>query len=358
MKEILSRVYFGNTVQDYLIATGLVLGIMLALRLFRNFFLGKLKTISAKTDSTYDDFFVFILEKKIIPLLNLFAIYSGVHSITLSEKADRYIMAGLKVATVYFVARLITASLQFAFEQMVNKNKTEELSSVDKRKELRGIMIIVKVIIWLLALVFLLDNLGYDVTAVITGLGIGGIAIALAAQTILGDLFSYFVIFFDRPFEIGDFITVDDKSGNIEYVGIKTTRIKSITGEQLIVSNTNLTNSRVHNFKKMERRRIVFTIGVTYQTPKDKLEKIPGIIKGIIETTENAEFDRSHFFGFGNFSLDFESVYFIKSNDYKVYMEARQQINLQIFEAFEKEGIEFAYPTQTLFVEKSVQPSS
>ncbi len=358
MEDFLSRVYFGNSIKSYLIAVLLAFGIMLALRIFRKMIVARLKKISAQTDNNYDDFLVFLLEKKIIPLLNLFAIYLGINALTLSDKADKYLMAGLKVAGVYFVAKLVTASLQFVFEQMVGKNKDAAAATVDKRKELRGIMIIVKVIIWLLSLVFLLDNLGYDVTAVVTGLGIGGIAIALAAQTILGDLFSYFVIFFDRPFELGDFITVDDKSGTVEYVGIKTTRIKSITGEQIIVSNTNLTNSRVHNFKKMERRRVVFTIGVTYQTTAEQLKQIPDIITTIIESTEHVAFDRCHFFGFGDFSLDFETVFFVDTNDYATYMTARQHINLRIFEAFAKEGIEFAYPTQTLFVERSGQPST
>src|SRR3546814_878321 len=141
----------------------------------------------------------------------------------------------------------------------------------------RGIMFILNVVIWIFGLVLLLSNLGYDVTAIVAGMGIGGIAIALAAQTILGDLFSYFVIFFDRPFEIGDFIVVDDKSGTVEYVGIKTTRLKSLGGEQLVFSNTDLTNSRLHNYKRMERRRIVFKLGVVYETPEKKLKLIPEI---------------------------------------------------------------------------------
>ena len=181
-------------------------------------------------------------------------------------------------------------------------------------------------------------------------MGIGGIAIALAAQNILGDLFNYFVIFFDRPFEVGDFITVDDKKGTVDHIGIKTTRLTSISGEQLAFSNSDLTKSRIHNFKRMNRRRIVFTLGVVYNTPAEKLERIPGIIKDIIENQPFTTFDRAHFAKFNSFSLDFEVVFFIESSDYMQYMNTQQEINLKIFRAFDAEKIAFAYPTQTVII--------
>lgn len=203
-----------------------------------------------------------------------------------------------------------------------------------------------------MGLVFLLDNLGFRVSAVITGLGIGGIAVALAAQAILGDLFAYFVIFFDRPFETGDFIVVEDKQGAVEYIGLKTTRVRSLNGEQLIFSNKDLTDSRIHNYKKMERRRAVFQLGVTYQTPLEQIREISGLVKQIIENQQDVVFDRGHFTKYGDFSLNFEFVYYILATDYNKYMDIQQTINLAIFELFEKKGIEFAYPTQTLFMTK------
>ncbi|NII28576.1 mechanosensitive ion channel family protein [Pseudoflavitalea sp. X16] len=175
-------------------------------------------------------------------------------------------------------------------------------------------------------------------------------AIALATQAILGDLFSYFVIFFDKPFEIGDFIIVGDKMGAVEYVGIKTTRIRSLGGEQLIFSNTDLTNSRVHNYKRMEKRRVVFTFRLSYNTPVEKVNKVPGIVKRIIETQPDTQFDRAHFLSFGDFSLNFEIVYNVLSPDYNLYMDRQQAINLEIVKAFEQEGVQFAYPTQNLIV--------
>jgi len=210
-------------------------------------------------------------------------------------------------------------------------------------------MIIANILIWAVGILMLLDNLGYNVTTIVAGLGIGGIAVALAAQNILGDLFNYFVIFFDRPFEVGDYITIDDKKGTVEYIGIKTTRFKSIGGEQLVLSNSDLTKSRLHNFKRMERRRVVFNLGVTYQTKADQLREIPVLIKNIIESHAKTVFDRAHFATYGSYSLNFEVVYFVESPDFNEYMDIHQSVNLKIFEAFAARNIEFAYPTQTVF---------
>ena len=192
----------------------------------------------------------------------------------------------------------------------------------------------------------LLDNLGFDISAVVASLGIGGVAIALASQGILQDLFSYFSILLDRPFELGDFIIVGDYLGTVEYVGIKTTRLRSISGEEIVIANTDLTGSRIRNFKRMRQRRIVFKFGVVYETSADLLAKIPVIIKEIINHTEHATFDRAHFSGYGEYSLDFEVVYFINTSDYNVYMNAQQQINLAVKAKFARHNIEFAYPTQ------------
>jgi small-conductance mechanosensitive channel len=218
--------------------------------------------------------------------------------------------------------------------------------------------VLINIVVWVIGIVFLMDNLGFDISAVIAGLGIGGIAIALAAQAILGDLFSYFVIFFDRPFEVGDFIVVGDKVGSVEYTGIKTTRVRALSGEQLVFSNTDLTNSRIHNFKKMERRRVVFKLGVVYQTPSEKLAEISTLVKEIIEKQEDVIFDRGHFSAYGDFSLNFEFVYYVMGSDYVQYMNTQQKINLEIYDEFEKREIEFAYPTQTLFINKENEASN
>ncbi len=201
----------------------------------------------------------------------------------------------------------------------------------------------------------MLDNLGFKISAVIAGLGIGGIAVALAAQAILGDLFSYFAILFDRPFEVGDFIILGEYLGTIEHIGIKTTRIRSLSGEQLVFSNTDLTSSRLRNYKRMGKRRVVFKLGVTYQTTLKQLKTIPGIIENIIKGVKDTTFDRVHFSSYGDFSLIFEVVYYVMSRDYNKYMDIQQVINFAIKKEFEAGGIEFAYPTQTLYLTKTAE---
>ena len=194
----------------------------------------------------------------------------------------------------------------------------------------------------------MLDNLGYNVTALIAGLGVGGVAVALAVQNILGDLFASLSILFDKPFVVGDFLIVDEHMGSVEHVGLKTTRVRSLSGEQLIFSNSDLLKSRLRNYGRMYERRVAFQTGVTYETPREKLKLIPGIMRAAIEAQQKTRFDRSHFAAYGDFSLNFETVYYVLGPDYNLYMDIQQAINLQIHEQFEAAGIEFAYPTQVL----------
>ena len=244
---------------------------------------------------------------------------------------------------------MITSTLDFSILSYTAKQDAGD----KKAKQLKSISALARIIIWGVALVFLLDNLGFDISAVVAGLGIGGIAVALAAQSILGDLFSYFIIFFDRPFELGDYIKIGDKNGTVEHIGIKTTRIRALSGEQLVFSNTDLTSSRLHNFKKLQRRRKVFMLGVIYETPAEKLKIIPDIVKDIITEEEKSDYDRGHFKTFGDFSLNFEFVYYVLSPDYATYMDTQHNINMKIFNKFKEEGIEFAYPTQLVYVNKA-----
>ncbi|MBX2946472.1 MAG: mechanosensitive ion channel family protein [Cyclobacteriaceae bacterium] len=349
MEEILEKTYFNNTVQEYAIATAIIVGGILLLRLFRNNLLKRLKAFADRTDNKIDDYIVMGLERFGLPILNYAIFYWGVHYLHLSDRISRLVTVVTSAVIVYFVIRIILTVIRKALETHVLKQENGEA----KLKQITGIMVVINIAVWALGAVFLFDNLGYDVTAIITGLGIGGIAIALAAQNILGDLFNYFVIFFDRPFEVGDFIVVDDKRGTVEFIGIKTTRIKSISGEQLVISNSNLTGSRIHNFRRLEKRRALFNIGVVYGTPLEKLKRIPEIITKIVESEPLTTPDRVHFAMYGDFSLNFEVVFFVESADYKQYMDIIQDVNFRIYEAFENEGIEFAYPTQTIHLHKS-----
>lgn len=215
-----------------------------------------------------------------------------------------------------------------------------------------AISFLIKLALFTVLFLLILANFGIDITALIAGLGIGGIAIALALQNILGDLFASLSIAMDKPFVIGNFINVDTFFGTVEHIGLKTTRVKSISGEQIIFSNADLLSSRVRNFKKMEERRILFAFGVTYEIGSDKLKAIPSIVKEIIQSKEDVRFDRVHFKEFGDFSLNYEVVYYVLVPDYSVYMDIQQQINLELYERFEKVGIDFAYPTQLVYINK------
>jgi small-conductance mechanosensitive channel len=318
---------------------------------FKRVILTQLKKWAESTTTTADDLLVLSIRKTGVPILYFASLYLALHSLDLSPKFE----SGFNKAAIIFVTLLVVRSITTAVEFGLQSYLKKAPESSGGVKQLKGISGLANFVIWVLALVFVLDNLGVKISAVVAGLGIGGIAVALAAQAVLGDLFSYFVIFFDKPFVVGDFIVVGDKMGVVEYVGIKTTRIRALGGEQVVFSNTDLTNSRVHNYKKMEKRRVVFKLGVIYQTPVEKLKAIPQIVKGIIVAQQDATFDRGHFASYGDFSLDFEFVYFVNGADYAKYMDIQQSINLDIFEAFAREKIEFAYPSQTLFVNKETQ---
>ncbi len=333
-----------NPVRDIAIALGIIVLSMAALRLVQNLVIRSLKKLTSRTKTTIDDFLVQVLQSSVMPLLYSLSVYAGLQYLTLSANVQQVLHLAVLVVTTVFLLRIINAFISYAFKRAMARRDTTH----QQEKQSKGILLIVQVLVWLVGILFLVDNLGYDITTLVAGLGIGGIAIALAAQTILGDLFSYLVIFFDKPFEVGDFIILDDKMGTVEYVGIKTTRIRTLGGEQLVCSNTDLTNSRVHNYKRMQERRVVFSFGVVYNTPSRQLNAIPGMVKEIITGMENTRFDRAHFKAFGNFSLDFEVVYYVLLPDYNTYMDIQQQINLDLFSLFANDGIEFAFPTQTL----------
>ncbi|MEO5976590.1 MAG: mechanosensitive ion channel family protein [Chryseolinea sp.] len=348
MQEILNKTYFQNTVQDYFIAAGIILLGILFLQIFKRTLLIKLKKWADKTETQIDNYIVDGLERFGIPIFNIIILYVGTYYLTLSEKAGQYLHVAFAVVITYYTLRLASSTALLVLQTHVSKQD----DGSEKIKQLGGIMLLLNIIIWAIGLLSLFSNLGYDVTTIIAGLGIGGIAIALAAQNILGDLFNYFVIFFDRPFEIGDFIVIDEKKGNVEHIGLKTTRLKSLTGEQLVFSNSDLTGSRIHNFKRMERRRIAFTIGVEYDTTLDLLEQMPVILTQIISEEKDTSIDRIHFLTYGDWSLKFEIVYFVESAEFNRYADIQQSVNLKIFKVFKEKGIRFAYPSQSIYLAK------
>lgn len=346
LNGILSYTLYGNSLAAYSTFAAFVFGGMILVRLFLALILIRVKAWAEKTSATIDNFLISLVEKTLIPLAYFYIFYLSLGYLSLPDAIKRGADMLWVVVFTISLLRLLVSIIDYALERYWLKRQGNEANE----KSLKGILAVIKVVVWGVGLTFLLDNLGFKVSAVIAGLGIGGIAVALAAQAVLGDLFSYFAIFFDRPFEVGDFIIIGDFLGSVEHVGIKTTRLRSLGGEQIIFSNTDLTNSRVRNYKRMERRRVVFKFRVVYQTSLENLKKIPGIVAGIVKKNPDADLDRVHFFSFADFSLVFEVVYYVKSPDYNKYMDVQQEINFELKEELEKLGVEFAYPTQTLYL--------
>lgn len=346
MNDFLDQVYYNNTLRQYLIAFSAIAGGILLVLAFKKVIINRLQRWAAKTPGTWDDFIVGSFARFVFPIVMWTIVYWGIHLLILSDYAERVIRIATSIIITFYFLRLISSIVVALLKSGVRKREHGE----EKIKQLGGLMMVINIIIWFLGIVFLLSNWGIEVTPIIAGLGIGGIAVALAAQNILGDLFGYFVIFFDRPFEAGDFIIVDDKMGTIEYVGIKTTHIRALGGEQIIIGNANLTGSRIHNYKRMLRRRVVFQIDVEYGIPAQKLHKIPGILRSTVERQDLVTFDRAHFASYKDWSLRFEVVYYVLSADFNVYMDIQQKINFAIYAEFESEKISFAFPTQSLLI--------
>jgi small-conductance mechanosensitive channel len=344
--EFLEAEFLGNTFSSYLLAIAILIGGILLTLLVRSVIVQRLKYWAKRTSTDLDDRLIRLIERPVTYLLYLGSFYISISNLELHEiLADTVRVVCVILATVLvvqFVSSLIEYGIRLYWTTRRNDASFEQ--------SLNALIPSVRVVVWAVGLVFLLDNLGFDISAVVASLGIGGIAVAIAAQGILGDLFSYFSILFDRPFEIGDFLVIGDMVGTVEHIGIKTTRLRSLSGEQLVAANTDITGSRIQNFKRMERRRISFSLGVTYETAQEKMQEIPQIIQSAIEGIESVTFDRAHFLSFGDFSLNYEVVYYVETPDYAVYVDAQQQMNLNIKAAFEERGIEFAYPTQLLYL--------
>jgi len=339
-------VYLQNTVRDWATSLGIAAAFIIAVWIFKALLLGRLKKWATHTRTDIDDFIIRLVERSLLPVFYVIGIYLGTKVLNIPKTVQNILNIAILMVITFFILRLITSVVDYFISRYLHKRDR----GGTKEKQARGLIIIINVVVWVIGLVFFIDNLGYDVTTVIAGLGIGGVAIALAAQAILGDLFSYFVIFFDRPFEIGDAILVDEKTGTIEYIGIKTTHIDRLSGEQLIFSNSDLTNSRIHNFKRQESRRVAFTLGVTYQTPHQMLQRIPEMIRSVIDSVDKVRFDRAHLAALADSSINYEVVYYVLSSDYNLYMDLQQQILLGILKSFESEEISLAFPTRTIYL--------
>ncbi|MEZ4701391.1 MAG: mechanosensitive ion channel family protein [Rhodothermales bacterium] len=316
---------------------------------------GRLERLAARTTNLVDDVLSVIVNQTKNYFLIAIALLGAMLAGTLPDATEttlrRIVLLVSLVQMVAWGSSLITLWL----DNYRKRRFEEDPAAVTT---MQAAALFGRLVLGLIAVLLALDNFGVDVTALVAGLGIGGIAVALAVQNILGDLFASLSIILDKPFVVGDFLIVGDYLGSVEKVGLKTTRLRSLSGEQIIVSNSDLLSSRIRNFKRMYERRIAFTIGVTYETPREHIAQIPDMLKEIVLAQENVRFDRAHFKGFGDFSLDFEIVYFVLVPDFAVYMDIQQAMNLEIMRRFEELGIEFAYPTQMLYVQQQAAAAS
>lgn len=347
--NLMKEIYLGNTLQDWLIALSILIVIFVVLKIVQTVAVRKLSRLALSTDTQIDDLLVSMLKQTKFFILLIASAYLATLTITLkpsiSELWEKIVILALILQSGFWAG----AGISFTLGNIIRKRSEEDISS---KTTITFLGFAARFALWIIILLLMLDNLGVNITGLVAGLGIGGIAVALAVQNILGDMLASLSIVLDKPFVIGDFIAVDSLSGTIEHIGLKTTRVRSLTGEQLIFSNNDLLKTRIRNFKRMTERRIVFSFGVTYQTPSEKLKSIKEIVRNIIEKTQFVRFDRVHFKEYGDSSLDFEIVYFVTNSDYNIYMDIQESINLEIFRRFSEEGIEFAYPTRTIFLQK------
>ncbi|MBN2459611.1 mechanosensitive ion channel family protein [Candidatus Woesearchaeota archaeon] len=350
LSEILAETWWNNTVEDYLVTLGIFLGLFLLFKLFNHYIIYKLRKLTKKTKTEWDDLLIEFLKEIKWMFYLVVSFYISMQYLELPPFANKALYYLLLAVLGFYIAKGISKAINhFVKEQIRKKQKADDKSSGSMIKVLG---VIVKVVVWAIVLLMILSNIGVEITPLIAGMGIGGIAVALALQSILGDLFAAFIIYFDKPFKEGDFIIVGADMGVVKYIGLKSTRIQALQGQELVMSNTELINSRVNNYKRMEKRRIVFSFGVKYDTGKAKLKKIKGIVGKIFESMKGADLDRVHFKQFGDFSLNYEVVYFVDTPDYNAYMDLQEDINMKLYSEFEKAGIGFAFPTQTIEMEK------
>lgn len=347
--SLLDGQYFGMAVIDWLELLGITVLVTLGLVLVRHVFFGRFAALADRTDNRVDDVIAELLHSMRTWFLGVLAFYLAVEYIAADAPAIPWLKRVIFVGLIFQLGLTGNDLIRMVMKWYVDARQGEA-SQVTAAKALS---LVARLLLWSLVLLSLLDNFGIDVTALVAGLGIGGIAIALAVQNVLADLLAYVSIVTDQPFAYGDFVVVGEFSGNVEHIGIKTTRIRSLSGEQIVFSNNDLLNSRLRNFKRMNERRALFTVGVVYDTPHEVLQELPGILREVVESQENVRFDRSHLKMFGDFAITFEVVYFMLVPEYAALMDTQQAINLRIHRIFTERGIQFAFPTQTIHLEKA-----
>jgi len=347
LEIFMNTVFFNNTVRAYLLTIGIVLLFVVGGKLYTKILSGRLRKLALKTDSQLDDLLIDLLDRAATPVLlalglNMLPILLILPKII--SKTANFIFI---VIVVYYA---ISSIVKIIDSFLLKSHYSGKILDPTARS---AIHLISKIVLWVIGVLLIVRNLGFDITSALAGMGIAGVAVALAIQNVLSDIFSYLSILIDKPFERGDFIIVGNDLGTVEHIGLRSTRLCSLNGQEIVISNADLTSSRINNFKRMEKRRSAFSIGVVYNTPIEKMRAIPEWIREIISSKDDVVFERANFKEFGASSLNYEIVYFINSSDYNCYIKKQEEINLSILEKFQKERIEFAFPTQTIYVAKN-----
>ncbi len=344
-----------NDSEAWLLATGMAVASFLALALLRRLVRTRLGQLASHTSIAWDDLLVDVLAGTRNWMLAGLSLLLALNYLDLPEALSNRLTQAIMALILLQAGLWVSQAVRFWLQRRIAARQAGDDGASATALAVAGFTI--RLALWSIVLVLILDQFGFDVTTLIASLGVGGVAVALAVQNILGDLFASLSIALDKPFVIGDFIVVGDISGTVEHVGLKTTRIRNLSGEQVVMSNGDILSSRIRNFKRLQERRIAFAFGVQYDTPADTLEAIPGMVKAIVEAVDEARFDRAHFRAFGASSLDFEVVYYVTTADYARYMDVQQTINLALVRQFAGHDIAFAFPTRTIHVASVPAPT-
>jgi small-conductance mechanosensitive channel len=337
-------VFYNNSSTTWLIALAVAVAVTFGLYALKAVLVRRLGAWAARTATRADDIAIAALDATHFLILVILGLYAGATVLHLPPGVDLLFKRTATTAGLFQVAIWGDSALRGWLVQYRDSSNEDP----GRATSAAAIGFISRIALWAVLALMVLDNLGFNITTLVASLGIGGIAVALAVQNILGDLFASLSIVLDKPFVIGDVINVGGVAGTVEYVGLKTTRVRSVNGEQIIFSNADLLKSRIHNLKRMDSRRVAFTIGVTYDTTEQELRAIPVLVAAIVKAQPQVNFDRAHFSGLGASSMNFEVVYTVNTPDYAVHMDVQQEVYLQLVKCFAERGIEFAFPTQTL----------
>ena len=341
-----------NHFENWIMALGVTVGSTALMYFVRCFAIRKTHQLAQRASTRLAEFVSKMLHTTYITFLLCIGVYLGSLFLVLPANYKIIISRIAVAALILQLAVWADAGLRAWRAQFMDTHGD------GARKASSLIMFfMLRLLTWTVAFLMLLDNFGFNITTLVASLGIGGIAVALATQNILGDLFASLSIMIDKPFEIGDFIIVGDALGAVEYIGLKTTRLRGLGGEQIVFSNGDLLKSRIHNHKRMQSRRVAFNLRVAYGTPDALMARIPQMVRDIVTARDDVDFDRAHFFRYGEWSLDFEVVYHFKSPDYNLHMDAQQAILLEIYRCFERERIQFAHPLSVIRVAEPSDPA-